>query len=116
MIKYERGCTRNDDWGEDWEERPIPPETDNIRAEFGTCNDSTRIDDTYAKIRFQCVLFGDLDCDCDVDIVDIMMVASHWNTAEGEEGYDPLYDLDNDGDIDIVDIMHVAAHWGETCD
>ena len=288
LAIYERGCTRNHEWAEDWEQRPIPPGTDNIRAEFGTCNDSTRIDDTYAKIRFQlptptptattthtstptstptdtptatptstptptavvwidppqqtaqlsegnftadvaitdvvnlgsfqfvlafsptivhvegaelgdflastgrsvstvgpdinneagtvnfgafsfgellgpdgsgvlatisfssqaggesdlhlqnvqvtdivtdtisvelqdghvtvlgCIP-GDLDCDCDVDIVDIMMVASHWNTSVGDPNYDPTCDLDSDGDIDITDIMFVAAHWGETC-
>ena len=58
---------------------------------------------------------GDLDCDCDVDIVDIMLVAGHWNTSMGDPGYDPTCDLDSDGDIDIADIMHVAAHWGEHC-
>lgn len=50
---YERGCTRHDDWSQDWDQRPIPPGTDNIRAEFGTCNDSTRIDDAQLKIRFR---------------------------------------------------------------
>jgi len=124
LMKYERGCTRNDDWGEDWEERPIPPETDNIRAEFGTCNDSTRIDDAYARIRFQCVLFGDLDCNCAVDVADIMMVASRWHTScdnrdpdndSNTPNYEAHCDLDNDCDIDIVDIMLVVKHWGETC-
>jgi hypothetical protein len=60
-------------------------------------------------------LLGDLDHDCDVDIADIMLVASRWHTAEGDPDYDPAYDLDNDGDIDIVDIMLVAVHWGERC-
>lgn len=57
----------------------------------------------------------DLDGDDDVDIADIMVVASRWHTAEGDEDYDPLYDLDGDSNIDIVDIMMVAVHWGETC-
>jgi len=60
-------------------------------------------------------LFGDLDGDCDVDIVDIMMVASRWRCQLGNECYDVYCDLDGDGDIDIVDIMKVAAHWGEDC-
>jgi hypothetical protein len=63
----------------------------------------------------ECAAGYDLDCDCDVDIADIMQVASRWHTAEGDAKYDPLYDLDDDGDIDIVDIMLVAVHWGETC-
>jgi len=58
---------------------------------------------------------GDLDCNCRVDIVDIMLVAVRWRSQVGDELYDPLYDLDNDGDIDIVDIMLAVVHWGERC-
>jgi hypothetical protein len=28
-----------------------------------------------------CPLFGDLDCDCDVDVADVMMVASRYGAA-----------------------------------
>jgi hypothetical protein len=58
---------------------------------------------------------GDLDGDCDVDVVDIMIVASHWGAVEGEPRYDPACDMDSDGDIDVVDIMLVASHWGSHC-
>jgi len=60
-------------------------------------------------------LHGDLDYDCDVDVADIMQVASRWHCQCGDACYDSRYDLDGDCDIDIVDIMKVAAHWGETC-
>ncbi len=60
-------------------------------------------------------LFGDLDGDCDVDIVDIMMVASRWNCQGEDACYDARCDLDGDGDIDIVDVMQVAARWDERC-
>ena len=62
----------------------------------------------------ECAAGYDFDCNCDVDIADIMAVASHWHSSEGDDDYDPAYDLD-DYDIDIVDIMLVAVHWGETC-
>ena len=62
-----------------------------------------------------CPLFGDLDCDCDVDVADIMMVTSRWSCQLGDECYDPWCDLDDDDDIDIMDIMIVAIHWGEVC-
>ncbi|MBM4430241.1 MAG: hypothetical protein FJ026_07840 [Chloroflexi bacterium] len=58
---------------------------------------------------------GDLDGDCDVDILDIMLVASRWCAVLGDEAYDARYDLDADGDIDIIDIMAVAVHWGQVC-
>jgi FtsP/CotA-like multicopper oxidase with cupredoxin domain len=54
----------------------------------------------------------DVDNDGDVDIVDIQLVASRWNTAAGDPDYDIKYDLNNDGFINIVDIQMVAANWG----
>ncbi|MBU0490215.1 MAG: peptidoglycan DD-metalloendopeptidase family protein [Chloroflexi bacterium] len=71
---------------------------------------------TGYDLTIQRHLFGDLDHDCDVDVADIMQVASRWNTHTGDPGYDPAYDLDHDGDIDVADIMLVAAAWGQTCD
>jgi len=58
---------------------------------------------------------GDMDGDCDVDILDIMLVASHWGASQGQPNYDARYDLDCNGDIDVVDIMRVAAQWGTGC-
>ena len=66
-------------------------------------------------VTVQTCIPGDLDCDCDVDIMDIMLVATRWNTSTGNPNYDPACDMDSDGDIDVVDIMIVASHWGETC-
>jgi len=66
----------------------------------------------HTGILRECVAGYDLDCDCDVDIADIMAVASHWRSSVD---YNTAYDLDDDGDIDIVDIMLVAVHWGKTC-
>ncbi len=59
--------------------------------------------------------FGDLDHDCVVDITDIMVVASRWNSRLGDPEYDPAYDFDGDNDIDVADVMQVAAAWGDTC-
>ncbi|MFQ5856151.1 MAG: metallophosphoesterase family protein [Anaerolineae bacterium] len=69
----------------------------------------------HTGILRECVAGYDLDCDCVVDIADIMLVAGRWHSSVGDDGYYPAYDLDDDGDIDIVDIMLVAVHWGETC-
>jgi hypothetical protein len=50
-----------------------------------------------------------------VDVADIMQVASHWRCKCEDTCYNSLYDIDNDCDIDIVDIMLVVKHWGESC-
>jgi hypothetical protein len=70
---------------------------------------------TDGQVMVATGLPGDMDADCDVDIVDIMLVASRWGSTSGSANYDARYDLDSDGDIDIVDIMSVAAHWGDVC-
>ena len=69
-------------------------------------------------------LFGDFDGDCEVTVVDIMLVASRWQTScENSDpdnnpdtpNYDAFYDVNNDCVIDILDITQIAAHWSDTC-
>ncbi|MFQ5858938.1 MAG: nitroreductase family protein [Anaerolineae bacterium] len=57
----------------------------------------------------------DFNRDCNVDVEDIMEVASRWHTTDADPDWDALYDLDGDGIITIVDIMIVAVNWGATC-
>jgi subtilisin family serine protease len=59
--------------------------------------------------------FADFECDCDVDIADVMAVASRWGCEAGQSCYDVRYDMDADADIDVVDIMQVVPYWGWTC-
>jgi photosystem II stability/assembly factor-like uncharacterized protein len=72
----------------------------------------------------QIFCFADINDDGNVDIDDVMLVASRWRTScdnpdpdnnPNTPNYNPLYDIDDDCDIDIVDIMLVVKHWGETC-
>jgi len=58
----------------------------------------------------------DIVPDCQVDVADIMQVASRWRCKCEDACYEPRYDLDGDCDVDIVDIMLVVKHWGETCE
>ena len=53
----------------------------------------------------------DIDGDNDIDIVDIMKVASIWHKEKGDENFNPICDMDNSERIDIVDIMLVAIKW-----
>ena len=68
---------------------------------------------------------GDLDSNRQVNVADIMMVASRWRTScynldpdndLDTPNYEGRYDLDHDCDIDIVDIMLVVVNWGERCE
>ena len=46
-----------------------------------------------------------------IDIIDIMQVASKWNSKYGESIYDFNFDFNDDGTIDIQDIMVIAKNW-----
>lgn len=74
-----------------------------------------RVESGYWYGPVTCVLSRDLNCDCQVNIADVMLVANLWRCRSGDECYNAYCDIDEDGDIDIVDIMLVVVHWGETC-
>jgi uncharacterized repeat protein (TIGR01451 family) len=65
------------------------------------------------------MLEGDLDNDCDVDIVDEQFIAFRYGTFFGSLFYDPFYDLEpkltGDFDIDIKDVQFVFGRDGSTC-
>jgi hypothetical protein len=82
----------------------------------GGGNDLGAGDPYIIDLSASCDLPGDLDGDCDVDVTDIMLVASRWHNSVGDDNYDPAYDLDGNAEIDIMDIMLVAVYWGESCD
>ena len=83
-------------WFNDWDQHQV-----NLSATSTTCYD--------------------FDDSGQVDLPDVMRVASHWRARcsdpdPGWPSYDPLYDIDEDCDVDIVDIMLVVKHWGGTCE
>jgi hypothetical protein len=52
---------------------------------------------------------GDVDCDGDVDIIDLVIIAQNFNKSSGfYEGADQ----NNDGRVDIVDLVIVAQNFG----
>jgi hypothetical protein len=78
-------------------------------------------DDADVTIRF---LEGDVDADCDVDVVDGQTQAFRWNAELGNLLYNPWNDLEpsvspgginGDGDIDIKDTQFVFGRLGSTC-
>lgn len=57
---------------------------------------------------------GDVNGDGEVDIFDIVAMATNYGVIEHDPNYDPNCDIDGDGDIDIFDIVVAATHYGES--
>ncbi|UCG36077.1 MAG: hypothetical protein JSV64_05475 [Candidatus Bathyarchaeota archaeon] len=57
-------------------------------------------------------ILGDADGDRDIDIFDIVRMATVYGVAEPHPDYDPACDWDSDGDIDIFDIVAAASNYG----
>jgi hypothetical protein len=58
---------------------------------------------------------GDVDCNCEVGVSDVVQVASSWLATFGDPNYVLARDVNQDGVIDILDLMFVSARFGATC-
>jgi hypothetical protein len=64
------------------------------------------------------MLEGDLNLDCQVNVLDMMSVAGRYGSSFGLLLYDPFYDLEpklTDFDIDIKDLQFVFGRDGSEC-
>lgn len=57
---------------------------------------------------------GDLNGDKAINISDVMILATSFNTAKGNAKYVEAYDLNRDGAINIGDVMIIAAKFNTT--
>jgi hypothetical protein len=55
---------------------------------------------------------GDFDEDMDVDIFDIVMIASTYGYNRGDPSYNSNFDINCDNQIDIFDIITIASFYG----
>lgn len=60
-------------------------------------------------------LAGDVNCDCQVDNVDMQLIVGGWGTRTGDARYDARYDVNLNGTVDVLDIQLIIAHWGDHC-
>jgi hypothetical protein len=72
----------------------------------------TPVDLYHGHVTVTSCFFADVDCDDDVDIVDIFNVAYRWGCHCGDACYDSLYDLNDDCSISISDIQIAACYFG----
>ncbi|MFQ6068230.1 MAG: CARDB domain-containing protein, partial [Candidatus Bathyarchaeia archaeon] len=70
-------------------------------------------DNTFVDGWVFVTISGDVDGDRDVDIFDIVRMASAYNSQEGDPKYDPNCDIDGDGDVDIFDIVAAAGNYNK---
>lgn len=54
---------------------------------------------------------GDLNNDGAINIADVVLLATAFNSARGDSRYIEAYDLTNDGAINIADVMVIAAKF-----
>jgi len=57
--------------------------------------------------------FADVNCDNKVNVFDVLLVATCWNTSDCDTDYKAEYDLNKDGNIDLFDLTTVAGYWGK---
>src|SRR6266567_209236 len=58
-------------------------------------------------------LRADVNLDCKVDIIDLVLVATSFGARTGSPGYKPEADVNSDGVIDIIDLVTVASTFGQ---
>ncbi len=69
-----------------------------------------------ATISFStCTQPFDFIPDNTLNILDVMHVATLWNSGHGNALYNGSADFDADGDIDIIDVQTVANTWNTPC-
>ncbi len=56
----------------------------------------------------------DLNHDNTINVLDLIIIAQHFGSHEGDTNYAREADLNNDGVINVLDLIVVAQHFGET--
>ena len=71
--------------------------------------------DAYYEIELEGeqTLIGDLNGDCEVNLVDLAILLTHYGDTGGLEYGDG--DIDGDDDVDIADLAALLGHYGESC-
>jgi uncharacterized repeat protein (TIGR01451 family) len=79
----------------------------------GLTQDCTDVDVTIRRLE------GDIDADCDVDVLDAQRIAFRYGSFFGQLLFDQTYDLEpfvtGDFDIDIKDLQFVFGRDGSLC-
>ncbi len=75
--------------------------------------ETNTVDNMFAYDWITVTIPGDVDGDKDVDIFDMVEIASVYGVKLPDSRYQPNCDIDGDGDIDIFDLVIAAANYGK---
>src|SRR5581483_10436913 len=117
----DEGCELADIWGHPLSAAPDPSGVDALGREIPLPGiqpggQVTKCDDITITVR---ILEGDMNLDCEVDVTDDQIEASHYGATFGSLLYEPWYDLEpalRDADVDIKDLQKVFGRNGSTCE
>jgi hypothetical protein len=69
-------------------------------------------DNSFSDGLVLVTIAGDVDGDKDVDIYDIVSIATTYGIVTPDPLYKSNNDIDGDGDIDIYDVVAAAGNYG----
>jgi hypothetical protein len=76
-------------------------------------NETDLDDNTFIYGSVTVTIPGDVDADFDVDIYDIVGIASCYGAKKGEWQYAPVCDINDNEVIDIYDVVIACTHYGQ---
>jgi len=74
---------------------------------------SNNTNDSFVKITT--ALPGDLNDDCFVDILDLIIVSRAFGSTSSSPNWNSVADLNQDGKIDVLDLRIVGENFGRSC-
>lgn len=90
----------------EYEYYPLNATAEPVQGEINTADNTLFYDDVRVSHP------GDFDADEDVDIFDVVMIASVYAAEIGDPAYNPNLDVNCDGKINIFDVVMIAPSYG----
>ncbi len=76
-------------------------------------NDLYCVDDGGSVLHYPGRWLGDIDRDGEVDVTDLLVLASSFGCSSGELGFNAACDKNNDRSVDVIDLLYFAQDFGK---